>query len=163
MKMISARLEIKNRLSGIILPLILMAGLTTSACAEDGLSGRDGFYQEWERATDAELSALRGGFILPNGVHINMSLEKFVHLNDVLVHSSSVQTPKNMLLQVGMQNLVPGSVAAPQLSTFIQNSLDSQYIEAITKINIEVSNLKGVVNGGNQRAFTEFLAPALLR
>lgn len=126
---------------------------------------RDIFHQEWERATDEELAALRGGFILPNGVHVDMNLEKFVHLNDVLVHSSSVQLPgEEMVLQVGMQNMVSGSMTVPELSTFVQNTLDSQHIETLTKINIEISNVKGVIaNGGNQRVFTDFLAPALLR
>ncbi len=123
------------------------------------------FHQEWERATDEELSELRGGFILPNGIHIDMSVEKFIHLNDTLVHASSMQVPgEGVVLQTGMQNLVPDLAVVPQLSTFIQNTLDSQHIDALTKINIEVSNLKDVMaSGGNHRVFTEFLAPALLR
>ncbi len=147
--------------------LLLLSGFAITAYAEDmlaALSAKNGFHQEWERATDDELSALRGGFILPNGIHVDMSLEKFIHLNDTLVHSSSVQAPQNAILQAGVQNLIPDSAAMPQLSTFIQNNLDSQYIEAVTKINIEVSNLKGAMaNGSNHRIFTEFLAPALLQ
>jgi len=146
------------------LMLLMLFCFDTQVHAED-INIRNSFHQEWERATDEELSALRGGFILPNGIHIDMSLEKFIHLNEVLVHSSSVQIPgEGVVLQAGMQNLMPDSVVTPQLSTFIQNTLDSQHIDALTKINIEVSNVKGAMAAdSNHRIFTEFMAPALLR
>jgi len=123
------------------------------------------FHQAWERASDEELASLRGGFILPNGIQVDMSLEKFIHLNDVLVHSSSVHVPgEGVLLQAGGMNSVSGSVAVPQLSTFIQNTLDSQHIDALTKINIDISNVKGATASlGNHRMITDYLAPALSR
>ncbi|SFU43533.1 hypothetical protein SAMN05216339_102217 [Nitrosomonas eutropha] len=166
MRIKSFRLMVKNIQS--CLAMLILSCSMVAAYAED-LNTRtltqDHFHQEWERATDEELSTLRGGFILPNGIHIDMNLEKFIHLNDMLVHSSSMQVPgESVVLQTGMQNLAPDSVAMPQLSSFIQNTLDSQHIDALTKINIEVSNLKEVMaNGSNHRVFTEFLAPALLR
>lgn len=149
--------------------LLVLSCFMVQAYAEDmntRLAARDVFHQEWERASDEELAMLRGGFILPNGLHIEMSLEKFVHLNDVLVHASSVQYPGDgVVLQVGVQNFVSGSSAAPVLGTFVQNALDSQHIEALTKINVEISNMKGVManGGGNNGIFTNLLAPALLR
>lgn len=150
-----------------LVPLVLSCFVAQVHAADmnAGLPVQNSFHQEWERATDKELSMLRGGFVLPNGIHIDMSLEKLVHLNDVLVHSSSLQLPgAGVVLQAGMQNMVSDSITVPELSTFVQNTLDSQHIEALTTINIEVSNLKGIaVNGGSQHIFTEFLAPALLR
>lgn len=162
--MTRAYLRIKNSLLGMMLSLML-AGLVVPAYAEDSLPNQDSFHQEWERATDEELSALRGGFILPNGMHINMSLEKFIHLNDVLVHATSAQlAEQGAILQVGIRNLIPDSATMPQLSTFIQNTLDSQHIKTLTKINIEIGNLgEMMANSGNHRVFTEFMAPALVR
>lgn len=149
----------------ILFLLFCFAGQVYAENMDIELSTQDSFHQEWERATDKELSALRGGFILPNGIHIDMSLEKFIHLNDVLVHSSSIQLPgEGVVLQAGVQNLMPDMGVAPQMSTFVQSTLDSQHIDALTKINIEISNVKGaMLNDSNYRAFTEFLAPALLR
>lgn len=152
----------------LCLALLILLCFGTQLRADDvnaGSSVKNSFHHEWERATDEELSMLRGGFVLPNGIHIDMSLEKFIHLNDVLVHSSSLQLPGDgVVLQAGMQNMVSNSITVPEFSAFIQNTLDSQHIEALTTINIEVSNLKGIAeNGGNQQIFTEFLAPALLR
>lgn len=152
----------------LYLALLMLFCFAAQVYAEDmntGLPIQSSFHQEWERATDKELSMLRGGFVLPNGVHIDMSLEKLIHLNDVLVHSSFLQLPgTGVVLQAGMQNMVSDSIVVPELSTFVQNTLDSQHLEALTTINIEVSNLKGIaVNGSNQHIFTEFLAPTLLR
>ncbi|SDW33206.1 hypothetical protein SAMN05216309_10946 [Nitrosomonas europaea] len=159
-------LMVKNIRSCLV--LMVLSCFTVQTYAEDvtvRLSVQNIHHPEWERATDEELAVLRGGFVLPNGVHIDMSLEKFIHLNDVLVHSSSLQLPgAGVVLQAGMQNMVSDSITVPELSTFVQNTLDSQHIEALTTINIEVSNLKGIAaNGGGQQVFTEFLAPALLR
>ncbi len=123
------------------------------------------YYHEWSRATDVELEALRGGFILPNGVRIDLSLEKFIHLNGNELYSSFFQLPgEGVTLQAGVQNLVSDAIVMPEFSTIIQNSLDSQQIEALTKINIEISNLQGIMSGnGNHRVFTDFVAPALLQ
>ncbi|MXS86411.1 hypothetical protein ABO04_11070 [Nitrosomonas sp. HPC101] len=161
-----SRLRVKSIQHYLALSMLLC--FVPQVQAEDintGLSIQNAFHQEWERATDKELSMLRGGFVLPNGIHIDMSLEKLVRLNDVLVHSSSLQLPgEGVVLQAGMQNMVSGSITVPELSTFIQNTVDSQHIEALTTINLEVSNLKGITeSSGSQRVFTEFLAPALLR
>lgn len=166
MKIVNFRLMTKTIQAYFV--LLTLSCFMVQACAEDvnaESTARNIFHQEWERASDEELAMLRGGFILPNGLHIDMSLEKFIHLNDVLVHTSSVQYPGDgVVLQVGAQNIVSGSSVVPVPSTFVQNTLDSQHIEALTKINIEVSNMKGVTaNGENSGIFTNFLAPALLR
>lgn len=147
--------------------LLILSCFVAQAHAEhvDARLSKHIYQPEWERATDEELAALRGGFILPNGIHIDMSLEKFIHLNDVLIHASSIQYPgEGAVLQAGMQNMIANSVTIPEVSTYVQNALDGQHIEALTKINIEVSNVRGVMaNGGSQRIFADFLAPALLR
>ncbi len=155
--------SIRSCLVLLILPYFMVQAHAEGVDA--GLTKQDAFKQEWERASDEELDSLRGGFILPNGMHINMNLEKFIHLNDVLVHASTIQYPgEGSVLQAGMQNMIANSVSIPEISTYVQNALDGQHIEALTKINIEVSNVKGLMaNGGNQRVFTDFLAPALLR
>ncbi len=150
------------------LVIFALSCFMVQASAEDlGIraSDQDLFYQEWDRATNEELDALRGGFVLPNGVHINLSLERFIRLNDELVRSSLFQLPEEMVLQVGgIQNLVSESIALPQLSTIIQNTLDSQQIEAMTKIDIEISNLGGAVaDNSNHRIFTDFVAPVLVQ
>ncbi|HRQ05176.1 MAG TPA: hypothetical protein PK580_04350 [Nitrosomonas halophila] len=117
----------------------------------------------WERATDDELDELRGGFILPNGVRIDLNLEKIVLLNGNELFSSYFQAPKDtLLLQNGIQNLVADSVITPSMGSFIQNTLDNQQIRTITEINIEISNLKNAeIINSDHRVFTDFIMPGL--
>jgi hypothetical protein len=148
--------------------VVIMLFCGTAQVSAESMSMRKStldYYHEWSRATDEELEALRGGFILPNGVHINLSLERLIRLNDELVRSFSYQLPgEGVILQAGVQNLVSDAIVMPEFSTIIQNGLDSQKIEAMTKIDIEVSNIQGIMSGnGNHRVFTDFVAPALLQ
>lgn len=117
----------------------------------------------WERATDDELDELRGGFILPNGVRIDLNLEKIVLLNGNELFSSYFQAPKDtLLLQNGTQNMVADSVITPAMGSFIQNTLDDQQIRTITEINIEISNLQNAeIINSDHRVFTDFIMPGL--
>ncbi len=98
----------------------------------------------WVRATDDELAQQRGGFVLPNGMVIDISLERTILLNGVETISSFFQFPENgVLLQNGSENLVPDPIGSA-LSSVIQNNLDDQVIKAINEFNIELSNLENL-------------------
>ncbi len=99
-------------------------------------------YDHWARATDDELAQQRGGFVLPNGVKIDISLERTIFLNDVETVSTFFQFPENgVLLQNGNENLAPDSIGS-SLSSVLQNNLDDQLIRAINELNIEISDLQ---------------------
>lgn len=107
-------------------------------------------FDNWERASDDELDQLRGGFVSPNGIIIDFSLERITSLNGSVVSSSFFQLPDNAaLFQNGSLNQSP-DLAGLGLSTVIQNNLDNQIIRTVTAINIAVSNLKNsdLNNGG---------------
>tara|TARA_R110002073_G_scaffold159066_1_gene314321 strand:- start:1415 stop:1903 length:489 start_codon:yes stop_codon:yes gene_type:complete len=113
---------------------------------------------DWVRATDRELALQRGGFVLPNGVNINLSLEKTIFLNGVETFSSFFQLPENFsLLQNGNQNLT-SDLGGSTLSSVIQNNLDNQAIKTINEFNIEVSNLQNLDLKGSQ-VFTDLILP----
>tara|TARA_R110000782_G_scaffold200284_1_gene289147 strand:+ start:266 stop:751 length:486 start_codon:yes stop_codon:yes gene_type:complete len=97
----------------------------------------------WVVATDEELALQRGGFVLPNGVTIDISLERIILLNGIETSSTFFQFPESntLLLQSGNENMAPDSIGST-LGTVIQNSLDDQIIKAINEINIEISNLQ---------------------
>lgn len=101
-------------------------------------------YDSWVRATDDELAQQRGGFVLPNGMIVDISLERIILLNGVETISSYFQFPENgVLLQNGSENLAPDSIGSV-LSSVVQNNLDDQAIKTINELNIEISGLQDV-------------------
>ncbi len=99
-------------------------------------------YRHLTRATDEELSQQRGGFILPNGMVVNISLERLIFLNGIETASSFIQFPiDGTLIQNGSGNLGQ-DLAGSVLGSIIQNSLDDQTIRNINEVNIEISNLQ---------------------
>ncbi|SFP92820.1 hypothetical protein SAMN05216419_103412 [Nitrosomonas cryotolerans] len=115
-------------------------------------------YNHWILATDSELAQQRGGFLLPNGVNINFSLEKIIFLNGVEASSSFFQLPENgSLIQNGDQNLA-SDLTGSALNGIIQNNLDNQVIKTINEINIEISNLQNI-DSNHSKVFTDFIMP----
>lgn len=120
----------------------------------------DRFDHNWPRASDSELEQLRGGFLLPNGMNIEFSIERVMSLNGVETFSSFFQLPENgFLLQNGDGNMVVPDLAASALNSVIQNSLDDQVISTINDINLEISNLQDIDLNDNSRVFTEQIMP----
>lgn len=124
--------------------MLVSSSFASQALADEALNKSDSIattYANWTRATDDELAQLRGGFVLPNGMIINFSLERIIISNDAQIFSSFFQFPENaLLLQQGHNNFAPDSVSTA-LGTVIQNSLDDQVIKALNEINIEIGNL----------------------
>lgn len=96
------------------------------------------------RATDDELAQQRGGFTLPNGMVVNISLERLIFLNGIETASSFIQFPiDGVLIQNGSGNLGQDLVGSV-IGSIIQNSLDNQSIKSINELNIEISNLQNL-------------------
>jgi hypothetical protein len=116
-------------------------------------------FGHWERASDDELDQLRGGFVFPNGIIIDFSLERVTSLNGSVVSSSFFQLPENAaLLQNGSLNQSP-ALAGDGLSSIIQNNLDNQIIRTVTEINIAVSNLKNSALNNGGMVFNDLIQP----
>jgi len=137
----------------------LLAAIASEVKADDVLTNDDVF-AKWEQASDSELDALRGGFVLPNGVNIDFSIEKVILLNGVVASSTNFQLPENMtLLQNGMQNEAVSLQEESTLGYKIQNNMDNQTIQTIKTINIELSNLKNLEGYNKNIAFQNFIQP----
>lgn len=92
-------------------------------------------------ATDEELAKQRGGFTLPNGMIVNISLDRIVSLNGIETVFPSIEFPVGgVVIQNGIVNSTQDS-AGSILSFVVQNSLDDQVIKNINQINIEISNI----------------------
>ena len=107
-------------------------------------SSIDNVFDNWIRATDDELAQQRGGFVLPNGMTIDISLERTVLLNGVETISFLSQFSENgFLLQNGSKNIAPDSIGSA-LSFVVQNNFDDQTIKTINEIDLEIGGLQNM-------------------
>jgi len=98
----------------------------------------------WLAVSSAELDASRGGFILPNGIIVDISINKYILTNGTETYSYNYQSPVNQLLVQGGRLNLSSKLTNSPLTTIIQNSLDNQIISAINTINIDIRNLNSV-------------------
>lgn len=104
------------------------------------------------------LDGVRGGFVTAGGLHVSFGIERAVYLNGNLVTTTSLTLNElgkvsgthglpvsaeigRALVQNGVGNtvVVPGGLSASALGTVIQNTLDNQKIQTVTKIDAAVS------------------------
>lgn len=113
---------------------------------------------DWSPPLPAQrLEELRGGFELPNGLHLSFGIERAAYVNGQLVASTRVHiadvgrmTPEDaralaaatspLLLQNGGGNIA-GAGTGTRGGVVIQNSLDNQQIDSLTTLNIGVNTL----------------------
>jgi hypothetical protein len=164
-KMETYQLSIRQKILKAISLLIIFVNVsfTGQVLADEVLNKPAAIYKisdDWIRATDDELAQQRGGFVLPNGMVIDISLERTILLNGVETISSFFQFPENgILLQNGSENLMPDPIGSA-LSSVIQNNLDDQVIKAISEFNIELSNLQNI-NVDNHHHSLDSILPML--
>lgn len=111
-------------------------------------------------ASDAELDAARGGFILDDGMIINISIDRRVYQNGIETFSSHFESPQDLAsLQAGSPTIEAQFVDS-LLNSIIQNTMDSQLIETISKIDIELRN-SAIPNRDltGQEIFSQFIEP----
>ena len=102
----------------------------------------------WNAVSDASLASLRAGFVLNNGLVVDIQLSKRLFINaeqvsDTLFFSSS---DSGDLL-----------ISDTSLSGFLQNTMDNQVLSSITQLDIAVSNLAPVQQHLSQELFYETL------
>lgn len=113
-------------------------------------------------ASDAELAASRGGFVLDNGTVINISIDKRVYQNGVETFSSYFESPQELVsLRSGSADIGTEFVDS-LLNSIIQNTMDNQLIETISKIDIELRNPAAITQDLSGAAiFSQFIEPGL--
>lgn len=107
-----------------------------------------------------KLDEVRGGFVTDGGLKISFGIERAVYLNGTLVTTTSLNiadlakisggqaqvsgsgTPASLaVLQSGAGNVfAPGSISSTAAGTVIQNTLDNQKINTITRIDAVVNS-----------------------
>jgi hypothetical protein len=115
--------------------------------------------ESWRAVSDRRLDVTRGGFDSGNGLLASFGLDRLVYVNGNLVSSSSVQIPDVAhinrqqadalaaasavnVIQIGAGNSFdPAALRQTMGATVIQNTLDNQNIQSVTRLNATVNNL----------------------
>lgn len=156
--LIIKKFRILTTLIGVLLACYGLAAMADTA---------DSHYQKtaneqslWVPVTNAQLDSLRGGFILPNGITVDISIERLIFTNGVKTFNSLFKTPDNHLLVKGDQLNLYSTIGNSLLSSVIQNNLDNQTIRALNTINIEIRNLKNItLNLSSRELYSQYILP----
>jgi len=128
-------------------------------------------FPAWQAVGDDELNEVRGGFVFSNGVQVDIGIRKAAFVNGMeqfqtslgiseRVRSnvldgmeqlrtrvdvseevrSSILSDANSVLQVGTGNTL-NNLEIPGGSTFIQNTLDNQFLANFTVVDVRIRNL----------------------
>jgi hypothetical protein len=149
------------------LTLVLALGLGGMPVA--GAVGAASAKAEWTEASDEELRALRGGFMLKNGLVLDINMERSVSINGVTQFSGtfhlpddfSVDTLRQSMVNNGPNNAALADTLANSVSV-LRNTLDNQLINNTTVMNINIANLRAMDTPGLQ-SFIPPVDAALLR
>ena len=108
--------------------------------------------EKWHKVSDTRLAFSRGGFILPNGVIVDISFEKLLFRNGEQTASSYFETADNQYLVDDGKLNIPG-LSDDLFQSVIQNNLDNQTLQTINNINIDIKNLNNINLTPNSNQF----------
>ncbi|MFT6897195.1 MAG: hypothetical protein ACJA13_001601 [Paraglaciecola sp.] len=114
----------------------------------------------WQAVPDSTLASLRGGFVLPNGMIVDISFKKSIFQNGELTSQSYFESPENLSL-LNKDNFTFSSDSSDALFTsIIQNNLDNQTLTSITNIDISIKNLNDILLAlTNSEIYSRFTPP----
>ncbi|MEX0730983.1 MAG: hypothetical protein WED00_11405 [Aquisalimonadaceae bacterium] len=96
---------------------------------------------------DQELAALRGGFVLPNGVELSLGLESGVLINGERVAHAMWLNGDMARSQLGMEQAglsVRPLESQHGLGWVVQNQLDNQVIQHISELHLNLEGVRGL-------------------
>ncbi|MFT7007749.1 MAG: hypothetical protein ACJAXJ_002286 [Colwellia sp.] len=136
----------------IMVAFIIMVG-SGSATSRDNIAFEQPVDTEkWLQVSDTILAYSRGGFILPNGVIVDISFEKRIFRNGEETSSSYFETPSNLNLVKNGKLNIPG-VSNTLFQSIVQNDLDNQTLQTINNINIDIKNLNNNLTPSNNQFY----------
>lgn len=99
--------------------------------------------EELAHVSNTELAHMRGGFAV-NGMEISFGVENLTFINGIQQESASIHGNSNSnLIQQGAGNSLSSEAFRSAAGVFnvIQNSLDSQVIQHLTLLNIDIRHM----------------------
>mgnify|MGYP003114294492 CR=1 FL=1 len=132
-----------NNLRMMMVSTIIAGLCSATSLANEDVEQSSVEIEKWHKVSDTHLAYSRGGFILPNGVIVDISFEKLLFRNGEETASSYFSTPDNQyLINDGKLN-IPG-LSDDLFQSIIQNDLDNQTLQTINNINIDIKNLNNI-------------------
>jgi hypothetical protein len=104
----------------------------------------------WQQVSDKVLGELRAGFVLDNGLVVNIRLDKQLFVNGQLVSQAYFDSAEAMGQQLA-------SFSGDTLNTVLQNSLNDQVLSSVTQMDISISNLSTLQHNVMHTALYESL------
>lgn len=124
--------------------IIMMGSGLVSAASRDNIALEQSLDTEkWLKVSDTRLADSRGGFILPNGLIVDISFEKRIFRNGEETANSYFQTPSNLNLVKNGELNIPG-LSNTLFQSIVQNDLDNQTLQTVNNINIDIKNLNNI-------------------
>lgn len=128
---------------------------------DQSIANKSSAIEQWYAVSDTKLENLRAGFVLSNGVIVDISFEKRVFINDVERSNSYFQTPQNVSLVKNGELNISSDFQDSLFQSVIQNNLDNQILKTIHTINIDIKNLGNAKNALNNSDFyNQFFLPS---
>jgi len=141
---INSVISLKNIRIIMVALIIIMGSGEVLATSRDNIAFEQYLDTEkWLKVTDPKLAYSRGGFILPNGLIVDISFEKRIFRNGEEISSSYFQTPNNLSLVKNGKFNTPG-LDNSLFQSIIQNNLNNQTLQSINNINIDIKNLNSI-------------------
>jgi hypothetical protein len=155
----------KKILKGFFINVLLLVTLMMKPYIVLATDNVQDFYEssnknQWYPVSKNELASLRGGFVLPNGIVVDISFDKRIFQNGVMTFSSYFESPANMsLANNGEFNLV-ADLTDSILQSVIQNNLDDQTLTTINTINVGIKNLNTAdLTLSSSEFYTQYVLP----
>jgi hypothetical protein len=132
--------------------LLLISIAASSFAAGDLSTPQKSVDFELETAVDNEvLGGMRGGFVIDDGVKVDIGINKAFYIDGVLQVEKSLQANDVSLLNKGLGALVSGDhqIGNSLLNSVIQNNLDGKTIrnELVYEVNVRNLNVEHLQNG----------------
>lgn len=136
---------------------VLLAALAFPAWSGGGGADPRPIGPEWVPVPGERLDRMRGGFELPSGMPVSFGIERVAYVNGALVANAALTIPDvgrmtleqaralrdirgPLVIQLGGGNHFDVSLGLAG-GTLIQNTLDGQHVQALTRINVGVGTL----------------------
>jgi len=151
---------LKNFLLLITFAVLITPNLLLAAEKEDVFFQQSSNRDQWDPVSDSKLAASRGGFVLPNGIIVNISFDKKVFQNGVETFNSYFQSPENTALVKNGEFNIASKLDDAMIQSVIQNNLDNQTVTTINTINVDIQNLNNISHTfGVNEFYTQFVLP----
>jgi hypothetical protein len=130
----------------------LMVGLTTPTIALAEMVDAKGSanFDSLEAVDNDTLDTMRGGFVMGNGVTVDIGVQKASYVDGVLQVQNSFRVADVALLERTLGSTVSSGDlqnVSSSFGTLIQNNLDQKTIQNLTVIDVNVRNFSNLQTG----------------